>query len=171
MWWQQLPHWKSSGCWERLRAEGEEGVRGWNGWHHWCNELELGQSLEVVRDRKAWHAAIHGVANRRTRLGDWTTTTTTTTTGWQPNGLVGKESIYNAGDTGSIPDSGKSPGEGNGNPLQYSCLKKIPSHGRRILTDYSPQGHKESDPTEWLSTNTWWQWYKKRASLNLKKER
>ena len=36
---------------------------------------------------------------------------------------VGKESTYNAGDLGLIPGSGRSPGEGNGNPLQYSCLQ------------------------------------------------
>ena len=35
----------------------------------------------------------------------------------------GKASAYNAGDQGSIPGSGRSPGEGNGNPLQYSCLE------------------------------------------------
>ena len=35
----------------------------------------------------------------------------------------GKESAYNEGDTGSIPGSGRSPGEGSGNPLQYSCLE------------------------------------------------
>ena len=35
---------------------------------------------------------------------------------------VGKESAYNAGDTVSIPGSGRSPGEGNGKPLHYSCL-------------------------------------------------
>jgi len=34
-----------------------------------------------------------------------------------------KASAYNAGDTGSIPGLGRSPGEGNGNPLQYSCLE------------------------------------------------
>ena len=34
-----------------------------------------------------------------------------------------KASAYNAGDPGSIPGSGRSPGEGNGNPLQYSCLE------------------------------------------------
>ena len=38
-------------------------------------------------------------------------------------GSDGKESFYNAGDPGSIPGSGRSPGEGNGNPLQYSCLE------------------------------------------------
>ena len=40
-----------------------------------------------------------------------------------PGGSDGKESACNAGDPGSIPESGRLPGEGNGNPLQYSCLK------------------------------------------------
>ena len=38
-------------------------------------------------------------------------------------GSDGKASACNSGDLGSIPGSGKSPGEGNGNPLQYSCLE------------------------------------------------
>ena len=38
-----------------------------------------------------------------------------------PGGSEVKTSVYNAGDLGSIPGSGRSPGEGNGNPLQYSC--------------------------------------------------
>ena len=38
-------------------------------------------------------------------------------------GSVGKESAYNAGDPGLIPGLGRSPGEGYGNPLQYSCLE------------------------------------------------
>ena len=40
-----------------------------------------------------------------------------------PGGSDGKESAENAGDPGSIPESGRSPGEGNGNPLQVSCLE------------------------------------------------
>ena len=40
-----------------------------------------------------------------------------------PGGSEGKASAYNAGDLGSIPGLGRSPGEGNGNPLQYSCLE------------------------------------------------
>ena len=40
-----------------------------------------------------------------------------------PGGSGGKASAYNAGDPGSIPGSGGSPGEGNGDPLQYSCLE------------------------------------------------
>ena len=41
---------------------------------------------------------------------------------WLPRWLRGKESACNAGDAGSVPGLGGSPGEGNGNPLQYSCL-------------------------------------------------
>ena len=40
-----------------------------------------------------------------------------------PGGSDGKASAYNEGDLGSIPGQGRSPGEGNGNPLQYSCLE------------------------------------------------
>ena len=40
-----------------------------------------------------------------------------------PGGSDGKEFTYDAGDLGSIPGLGRSPGEGNGNPLQYSCLE------------------------------------------------
>ena len=46
-----------------------------------------------------------------------------------PGGSDGKASTYNAGDLGSIPGLGRSPGEGNGNPLQYSCLEN-PMDGR-----------------------------------------
>ena len=40
-----------------------------------------------------------------------------------PGGSDDKVSAYNEGDLGSIPGLGRSPGEGNGNPLQYSCLE------------------------------------------------
>ena len=40
-----------------------------------------------------------------------------------PGGSDSKASAYSAGDLGSIPELGRSPGEGNGNPLQYSCLE------------------------------------------------
>ena len=54
-----------------------------------------------------------------------------------------------AGDLGSIPGSGRSPGEGNGNPLQYSCLEGE-SHGGRSLVGYSPGDHTESYTSEGL---------------------
>ena len=47
-----------------------------------------------------------------------------------PHSWVGKESACNAGDPGSIPGSGRPPGEGNGNPLQYSCLEDRGQHGK-----------------------------------------
>ena len=56
-----------------------------------------------------------------------------------PRWFSGEESTCNAGDVGSIPVSGRSPGGGNGNPLMYSCLEK--SHGQRSLVDYSTWGH------------------------------
>ena len=46
-----------------------------------------------------------------------------------PHSSVGKASAFNAGDLGSIPGSGSSPGEGNGSPLQYSCLKNSMDRG------------------------------------------
>ena len=65
-----------------------------------------------------------------------------------PGGSNGKECACNAGDLGSIPGLGRSPGEGNGSPLQYSCLKKPIE---RSLAGYSPWAHKELDTTERLS--------------------
>ena len=65
-----------------------------------------------------------------------------------PGGSDGKVSACNTGDTGLIPGLGRSPGEGNGNSLQYSYLEK--SHGWRSLLGYSPWGRKESDMTERL---------------------
>ena len=46
-----------------------------------------------------------------------------------PGGSDSKESACNAGDPGSIPGSGRSPGEGNDNPLQYSCLENLMNRG------------------------------------------
>ena len=46
-----------------------------------------------------------------------------------PGGSDGKASAYNAGDLSSIPGLGRSPGEGNGNPLQYSCLENPVDRG------------------------------------------
>ena len=46
-----------------------------------------------------------------------------------PGGSVGKEFAYNARDSGLIPGSGRSPGEGNGNPLQFSCLENPMDRG------------------------------------------
>ena len=62
-----------------------------------------------------------------------------------PGGSDGKTSVYNAGNLGSIPESGRFPGEGNGNPLQYSCLENPMDGGA-----WCPWGCKKSDTTEQL---------------------
>ena len=69
-----------------------------------------------------------------------------------PGGSDGKASVYNAGDLGSSPGLGRSPGEGNGNPLQYYCLENPMDRGAWRAT-YSPRVLKESDTTEQLSTH------------------
>ena len=62
-----------------------------------------------------------------------------------PSGSEVKASACNAGHLGSIPGLGRSPGEGNGNPLQYSCLENPTDGGAWV--GYSPQGCKELDTT------------------------
>ena len=63
-------------------------------------------------------------------------------------GSDGKASACNAGDPGSTPGLGRSPGEGNGNPLQYSCLKNSMDRGARWATVHGSQGRT------WLSDFT-----------------
>ena len=73
--------------------------------------------LENPRDSGAWWAAVYGVAQSWTRLKRLNSM------------IVGKESACSAGDLSSIPGSGRSPGEGNGNTLQYSCLENFTDSG------------------------------------------
>ena len=63
-----------------------------------------------------------------------------------PGGSDGKESACHAGDLGSIPGLGRSPGGRHGNPLQCSSLEN--PHGHRSLAGCSPWGHKELDYKE-----------------------
>ena len=61
-----------------------------------------------------------------------------------PGGSVVKNLPVNAGDVSLMPRWGRSPGEGNGSPLQYSCLENPMDNGVWWV-DYSPLGCKESD--------------------------
>ena len=65
-----------------------------------------------------------------------------------PGGSDSKASVYNVGEPGSIPGLGRSPGEGNGNLLQHSCLENPMDRGACWATVHG--GRKESDMTEWL---------------------
>ena len=65
------------------------------------------------------------------------------------DGSDNKESACNARDPGSVPGSGRSPGEGNANPLQYSCLENPKFRGAWV--GYSLCGRRESDTTEQLT--------------------
>ena len=68
-----------------------------------------------------------------------------------PGGSVVKNPLASAGDVGLIPESGRSPGEGNGNPLQHSCLENPMDRGVWWATVHGVT--KESDMTEQLNNN------------------
>ena len=105
--------------------------------------------MENPRNRGAWWAAVYGVTQSWTRLKQLSSSSSSranTFTWGFPGGSDGKESACDAGDPGSIPGSGVFPGEGNGYPLQYSCLENSMVGGawRAIVLG----GRKESHMTE-----------------------
>ena len=64
-------HWRRPWCWERLKAR-EKGTTEDEmvGWHHWLMDMRLSKLREIMKDREAWRAVIHGVAKVR---HDWAT--------------------------------------------------------------------------------------------------
>ena len=72
-WCEELTHWKRPWCWERLKQE-EKGTTedGMVGWHHWLDDMSLSKFWELVMDREALRAAVHGVSKNWTWLSDWT---------------------------------------------------------------------------------------------------
>ena len=101
-------------------------------------------------DRGDWWTTVHGVTESQTRLSN-----TQYEVRAFPGDSVVKESACQCRrcrrhrDTGSIPGLGRSPGEGNGNPLQYSCLENSMDKEAWRATDY---GVAKSQT--WLSTHT-----------------
>ena len=65
-------HCKTPWCWERLMAGGVGDNRGWDGWMASLIHMSLSMLQELVMDRKAWSAVVHGVAKSQTWLSDWT---------------------------------------------------------------------------------------------------
>ena len=115
-------------------------------------DMSLGELRELVMDREAWRAVIHGVAKSRTRLSDWTELNWSHHSLGFPGGSEVKASACNAEDLGLIPGSdpwvGKTPWRRKWQPTPVLLPRE--SHGRRSLVGYSPQGRKEWDMTEWF---------------------
>ena len=115
------------------KIEGRRGRvnRGWDGWKEsriqWTRvsaNSEDGEGQGSLACYRAW------VTNSWIQLSDWTTMlmVLNISVGF-PGGSDGKEPACNSGDPDSIPGLGRSPGKGNGNPLQYSCLENPMDRG------------------------------------------
>ena len=85
-----------------------------------------------------------------------------------PGGPDGKASAYNVGDPGSIPGLGISPGEGNGNPLQYSCLENPMDRWADWLYFMGSQivGHTKNSNREMIKLSNFAIFFKEQISQN-----
>ena len=98
-------------------------------------DMSLGKLQELVMDREAWRAAVHGV--KKTDRLNWTGVPRRLS--WW---LSRKETACNAGDAGSFPGSGRSLGRGHSNHSSILARKIQKSHGQRNLICCSLWGHR-----------------------------
>ena len=115
-------------------------------------DMSLSKPQELVMDREAWRAAVHEVI--KSEWLNWTELNWRNTKGF-PCGTVVKNPPANAEDSGGmglIPGSGRFPGKGNGNPLQYSCLGNPMEREAWRATVHGVT--KESDIAERLNKTT-----------------
>ena len=120
-------------------------------WHQWLNGHNLSKLWEIVKDREAWHAAVHGITKSWTWLSDWPTAISNLgaflAVQWTSHAvLLVKNPSAKAGKVGLIPGWGRSPGERNGKLLQYSCLENPMDRGTWRTT-----AHRGAMSWAWLS--------------------
>ena len=116
-----------------IRTGGEGAERKWDAWMASLSvDISLSKLQEMVKDREAWRAAVHGIAKNQTWLSDWTTTWTVTT-----NYITMVFKTLNI----SIRRRRWHP---------IPVLLPEESRGWRSLVGCSPWGREESDMTEWL---------------------
>ena len=121
-------------------------------------DMSLSELWELVMDREACHVAVHGVAKSRTRLSNWTELNWTEYLGF-PGGSTLKNPSVNARDAGSVPESGRPSGGGNGKPLQYSCLESPLGRGdwQAVVHGVTMSWTQLSNwaRMHWMSTECW----------------
>ena len=114
-------------------------------------DMSLSKLWEIVKDREAWRAGVHGTAKSWTWLRDWPTAISnlgaSLVVQWASRVvLLVKNPSAKVGNVGLIPGWGRSPGERNGKPLQYSCLENPTDRGTWRAT-----AHRVAMSWTWLS--------------------